>query len=140
MEATQPVPAAQADDLTARIVPTLDFARWRSHIERALEHSPGTHDLDDIRQGVASGAFQLWPSDDSAILTQVHVHPRRKLLCIYLAAGHLEELHAMLPRVLDWARDLGCDGAFIAGRPAWARTFLATEGWRPEAVILAKDL
>src|SRR6266566_973102 len=116
--------------------PTLDFEPYAAKLAAALEHAPGTHTLDDIREGVKTGAFQLWPGCDSAILTQVHVYPRSKVLCIFLAGGHLDELRGMLPHVLAWASGLGCQSAFIAGRSGWARTFLRSEGWRQTQVIL----
>ena len=122
------------------LAPTLDFEPHAANLAAALEHAPGTHTLADLRDGVASGAFALWPGRDSAILTQIHVYPRRKVLCIYLAGGHLDELRGMLPHVLTWARGLGCSSAFIAGRPGWARTFLRNEGWRQTQVILERDL
>jgi len=121
--------------------PTLDFERYAHHLVRALEHAPDTHTLQDLRDGVATGAFQLWPGRDSAILTQVQVYPRRKVLCIYLAAGHLDELRNLLSDVLAWARELGCASAYIAGRPGWARTFLTKEeGWQATQVILEREL
>jgi len=124
-----------------KYAPSLDFERAAPYLERALEHAPRTHTLADLRAGVASGDFQLWQGSDSAILTQIHVHPRRKVLCIYLAAGHMDELRDMLPHALAWARGLGCASAFIAGRPGWARTFLTKdEGWRQTHVVLEKEL
>jgi hypothetical protein len=130
----------QAQQQAPLYAPTLDFEPSAINLAAALEHAPGTHTLQDLREGVASGAFQLWPGRDSAILTQIHVYPRQKVLCIYLAGGHLDVLHDMLPFVLTWARGLGCSSAFIAGRPGWARTFLKDEGWRQTQVILEKSL
>jgi hypothetical protein len=119
--------------------PSLDFERAAPYLERALEHAPHTHTLADLRAGVASGDFQLWPGERSAILTQIHQYPRATVLCIYLAGGLMSELLEMLPSVLTWARNWGCTSAFIAGRSGWARV-LSARGWRQTQVILERDI
>ena len=120
--------------------PAVDFDAYRRHIEAALEHAPGTHTLEDLRDGVRTGAFQLWVAPHSALLTQIQQYPQRKVLCLYLAGGLLNELLDLLPSVLDWARTQhGCQSAYIAGRGGWARV-LRKHGWEETQVILERSL
>jgi hypothetical protein len=121
------------------IEPTLDFAPARGYMLAALEHASGTHSIEDVEAGVFANTFQLFRGAQSAILTQVQQYPRKTVLCVFLAGGLLNELLTMLPDVLEWGRQHGCTGAYIAGRPGWARA-LDKLGWAPTQVILEKDL
>jgi len=123
-----------------RILAGLEIERVRPYIERALEHAPPTHTVQDVLDGIQRGEFQCWPGEHSLMVTQIQVYPRRKCLCFYLAAGHQDELRQMLPSVLQWAREHGCASAFLAGRPGWARSFLKADGWRTTQLIMEREL
>jgi len=109
-------------------------------IDKALRFGGETHTREDVLTGIEDGTFQLWAGQDSVIVTQIHDYPQKRLLCIFLAAGVMEELQDMLPDVLDWARQAGCAGAFLNGRLGWMRSFLKDEGWQVQSVTMAKEL
>jgi len=109
-------------------------------IDKALRFGGETHTLDDVLAGISRGDFQFWEGQRSVIVTQIHDYPQKRLLCIFLAAGVMEELRDMLPDVLDWARQAGCSGAFLNGRLGWMRSFLARDGWKVQSVTMAKEL
>ena len=116
-----------------------DFDRLAAPLERALAYSGGTHDLDDIWQGVAEGRFQHWAGVDSVMVTELHVTPKVKSVHIFLAGGNLAELRAMVDPVLEWAKEQGCTRATFAGRRGWERSW-ATQGWTAPLVVMEKAL
>lgn len=117
-----------------------DIAAHRPELEAALAYGDGTHTYDDVRAMIERGDAQFWPGPASCIVTEVIGFPRRKILNLFLAGGKIDELHAMLPLVLAWGTAQGCDGARLAGRRGWGRTFLRHEGWAEAAVVYSSDL
>jgi hypothetical protein len=117
-----------------------DLQRLRHHVEAALEYSGGTHGIEDIAEGLKSGRFQLWPADDSVVVTEIIVYPRLKNLHFFLAGGDLDELRLMRPLIESWGRDMGCTRVSLAGREGWSKTFLRDEGYKPKWFVLSKDL
>jgi hypothetical protein len=117
-----------------------DLERLRHHVEAALEYSGGTHGIEDIAEGLKSGRFQLWPADDSVVVTEIIVYPRLKNLHFFLAGGDLDELRLMRPLIESWGKSMGCTRVSLAGREGWAKTFLRDEGYKPKWFVLSKDL
>ena len=117
-----------------------DLQRLRHHVEAALEYSGGTHGIEDIAEGLKKGRFQLWPADDSVVVTEIIVYPRLKNLHFFLAGGDLDELRLMRPLIESWGRDMGCTRVSLAGREGWSKTFLRDECYRPKWFVLSKDL
>jgi hypothetical protein len=117
-----------------------DLQRLRHHVEAALEYSGGTHGIEDIAEGLKKGRFQLWPADDSVVVTEIIVYPRLKNLHFFLAGGDLDELRLMRPLIESWGKSMGCTRVSLAGREGWAKTFLRDEGYKPKWFVLSKDL
>ncbi len=119
---------------------TLDLVAFRHHIEAALSHADNTHTYDDVAALVAADDCQFWPGRDSVVITEIVVHPRKRVLNIFLAGGNLPEIEAMTPIILDWGKSKGCEAATFTGRRGWARTFLTKQGWQERLVMFAKKL
>jgi hypothetical protein len=117
-----------------------DLERLRHHVEAALEYSGGTHGIEDIAEGIKTGRFQLWPADNSVIVTEIIVYPRLKNLHFFLAGGDLDELRLMQPLVESWGKSMGCTRVSLAGRKGWEKTFLKDRGYKPKWFVLSKDL
>jgi hypothetical protein len=117
-----------------------DFERLRHHVAAALEYSGGTHEIEDIAEGIRRGQFQLWSGRDSAVVTEICVYPQLKDLHYFLAGGDLDELRLMRPLIEQWGKSIGCSRVSLAGRKGWERTFLKDEGYEPKWFILCKDL
>ena len=110
-------------------------------IERALEYGNGTHGFADIRDMVSSGDAHFWPGANSCIVTEFVNSPGKRFLNFFLAAGHLRELEAMTPIILEWGKANGATHAIMTGRPGWERSFLAKSGWEKQPyVIMEKAL
>ncbi len=114
--------------------------RLRHHVVAALEYSGGTHDFDDVAEMVQEHRVQLWPANDSVVLTEIIEYPRFKNLHYFLAGGDLIELAKMRPLIESWGKSIGCTRVTLAGRRGWAKTFLKDEGYSPQWSVLAKEL
>jgi len=117
-----------------------ELARCRQWIEAALEYAAGTHTFEDIAAGVLSNRYQIWPNQNSVIITEIVVYPQIKDLHFFLVGGDLDELKLMRPVIEDWAKSVGCKRASCAGRKGWARTFMRDEGYAEKWLVMAKDL
>jgi hypothetical protein len=109
-------------------------------LEHALHCGGDTHTIADVLQGTEAGAFQLWPRAHSVVITQLQDFPQKRLLCIFLAAGIMDELQDVLPDVLAFGRAQGCAGAYLNGRLGWMRSFLRDQGWTVQSVTMVKNL
>ena len=108
----------------------------RGKIEKALRLGGGTHTYQDIVDAELAGRMQWWSGINAVLVTEVHEAPQRKTLHFFLGAGDLEEIKLLLPIPMEWGRRQGCTHASFIGRPGWARTFLAGEGWKPSKLVL----
>ena len=86
-------------------------------IEPALDYGGNTHDYIDIVNGVVTGQFQLWPTANSALISEFHNYPNKRYLHIFLAGGDLEEIKGNHDMVVEFAKTMGCDGLTLTGRP-----------------------
>lgn len=103
----------------------------------ALAHAGHTHDERDLLAAIASGEMQLWPGRKAAIVTELVRYPQFDAARFFLAGGDLEELRAMEPRLVDWARGQGCARVEIGGRSGWLR---ALTGYAPLCTVMAKPI
>lgn len=116
-----------------------EFIRCREYLEAALEYTKGTHTLSDIWDGVVTGNFQFWPGEKSAVITEIQIYPRRKVMHIFLAGGDLDELLEMEKAIEAYANDIDCNSLSISGRRGWVRIF-ERQGWQEVCTTVAKEL
>lgn len=117
-----------------------EFSRCQKWLEDALEYNMTGQTLDDVKQGLASGEYILWPGRNSAVVTEHFETPEGKFLNFFLAAGDLEELAGMLAPIEDWAKENGVNKITLYGRRGWERSFMKRAGYRTHWVIMTKDI
>lgn len=105
-----------------------EIARCRQWIEAALEYSGGTHEFDDIVEGIYTGRFQLWPAKTSCLVTELVNYPRKRVLHVFLGGGDLEEIMGMHEDVIAWGKMQGCSALTMTGRLGWKKP-LKEHGW-----------
>ena len=69
-----------------------ELERCRPWIEAALQYTGGTHEFEDIVDGIRSSRMQLWPSKRGCIVTEIVIYPRKKVLNLFLAGGELDQI------------------------------------------------
>lgn len=105
-------------------------------INDALEYSNGTHDIDDVMQGLKTGEFQLFANDGACVVTQLTQYPKKKVCFIFLAGGELESVKRLQPEVSQWAKDKGCEVLTMIGRKGWSKVL----DWQTDAVCMTRVL
>lgn len=117
-----------------------EFQRCQKWLEDALEYSMSGQTLDSVKEGLATGEYVLWPGRDSVIVTEEFQNGQRKFLNFFLAAGNLDELASMAPRIEAWAKDRGVTKVTLFGRRGWERSFMKQAGYKPHWVVMTKDI
>lgn len=102
-------------------------------IATALNKNPdGFFSPDDIKRLCADKSMQLWigRDDDSAelaIVTQILIYPRKKVLTWVIVSGKNRRIAAqwwMAKDVIEnYARENGCDAIMGYGRRGWKRKY-----------------
>lgn len=117
-----------------------DFERLAPQLARALDRAWG-YTLDDLRELIDSGKMQLWPGQDSVMVTQILERPQGRELFFFLAAGNMDEVRRLYKIVIAWGRSKGCTHAAFVGRKGWERSFLTREeGWKAEHVVYEREI
>jgi hypothetical protein len=114
-----------------------EFERCSPYIQLALDRDIGTHGLSDIWDLLAASKVQLWPCDNSAVVTAIEYFPRKTVLRYWLCGGNLEECLAIQDKIENWARSAGATCAVIGGRAGWMGVL---PGFKKTAVLMTKVL
>lgn len=104
-----------------------------------LKEQGDLYTVDDVFAAVQRGEYQSFSDGDSLVVTSVRQFPRRKALEIILAVGTLEQIYAIQPRVVAFARDNGCEVMLASvGRDGWFG--VKTPGWERVASTYLRRL
>lgn len=118
----------------------MNFEQFRPGLEKALAvGGVGTHSLTDVIDRVSEGKAQIWWEGDAFILTEIRQYPRKKVLRFWLATGELDQVIVLHRRILEWAKEQGCEAAIITGRRGWTKA-LRSEGWAETMAVLTREL
>lgn len=117
-----------------------DISPFLPKLEEALAYAGDTHTVEDVFGRVMEGKAHLWISDDGLIVTETENYPTGQVLNIWLASGDLDDCLSMLPRIYEWAGQMGCERITSLARRGWQRV-LRDEGWEASPLVhLTKEL
>ena len=108
-------------------------------IKSALEYSDGTHDIEDIIQGILANKMQYWENDKCAVVTEVIDYPKKRVLHVFLAGGELEGIRDLEHSAVEWAKSIGCSAFTLTGRRGWEKA-LKKDGWENLHTSMIKRL
>ena len=93
---------------------------WQDYIVDALQYDVQDFTLEDIESGIASVNYQLWESDNAAMVTSgVALQSGGIGVQVLAAGGAYEELMQLLDDVEEEARQAGCEVLTTVGRTGW---------------------
>lgn len=118
---------------------TLDDTQLRERLQEALDHGGNQHTIEELVVETRAGRMQCWHNSQAVCFTQLEDRPAGRVLIIYLAAGELEHVLELQPRMFDFGRAEGCVKVLCTGRRGW-RAVLPEEGWREKYVVWERDL
>jgi hypothetical protein len=115
------------------------FQKFEKILEPALKYAD-THGMQDFADGVENGTMQLWHGEKSAIVTEIHDYPLKKVILVSIAGGDIRELEEIAPHIVKFAQHMGCNRIVLAGRRGWSRTFLRNMAFKPTHYWMSKEL
>jgi hypothetical protein len=122
----------------ARVWLETQFERVWPFLKPAVDRTEGAQNQYTVRAAIMEKKAQLWPLQNSAIVTEIITHPTGLVSMVFwLAGGDLDELLGAVPGIEAWAKKMGCKRIEINGRRGWLR---ALDGFAATSTILAKDL
>ena len=131
------------------VPPQLVNTCWKQiepFMEGAAKYTYGRFTSDDIYDSVTEHDYQLWVAFNEtgikgAIVTNIMVYPKRKLLCMSFCGGNdlKEWKEPMLSLLQRYAKDMGCDGIEATARAGWAKIFL-NDGYKQHWVTFELPL
>ena len=105
------------------------------HLHRLAPRTNGRSTVDDILQGILSGANALWLAFEETegnkvygvVITNVMTYPRIKTLNVFYAAGNKLRLwqDPMMTVLKAYATDNQCSKIELTGRRGWLRALRA---------------
>ncbi len=116
-----------------------EFERCSKWLQDALDYGGNTHDLADVKNGIALGYFHFWPAPDGAIVTEVITYPKFSVLHAWLVGGKLEQIEAMIPSLVDFGRSIKCSKLTGCGRLGWVRA-LKSHGFTGIMTTVSKEI
>jgi hypothetical protein len=116
-----------------------ELERCREFLEPALAYSGGTHEWEDIVEGVHSMRMQLWANERGAAITEIIQYPRKKVLNAFLAGGEMDQVLEMIDSAKQWGAGQGCSSITMSGRRGWLRV-LGKHGWEEQFCTMACEI
>ncbi len=120
-------------------------------LREGLKHDGEPMNIEDLKEGIKEGAFQLFMmfgSDDGekykvfgVFVTRVMVLPNYKQCEVILLKGDKRELwqDEAADTIEDFARSEDCKKIAVHARPGW-RKFLGTKQWQVKRYLYTKEL
>jgi hypothetical protein len=114
---------------------------YHRKLQRALDAQGGLWTLTDILERISDGRMQSFVYNNSWIVTQISVFPRRRLLEIVAAVGDLRDCRILHGKILAFANEMNVDLVAAYGRRGWARD-ADRNGWKIKTTsyLYHKDL
>jgi hypothetical protein len=114
---------------------------YHRKLQRALDAQGGLWSLNDILERLADGRMQSFVHNNSWIVTQISIFPRRRVLDIIAAVGDLGDCRILHGRILAFANEMNVDLVAAYGRRGWARD-ADRNGWKIKTTsyLYHKDL
>lgn len=114
-------------------------------IKKSLKKAETYCNMEDIKDFLLQGKFQLWTSRterqlQAFCLTHIAIYPNHKICEIYLCGGFgLRDWLKYLSNVETWAMSIGCEAIEFQGRFGWLRK-LTQMDYEPFKIVMRKNL
>lgn len=124
-------------------MPLEHFYQFREMMESVVAHSRGRQTVDSIVADHRKGLVSVWATMEDGTFrgmatTRIIRYPSGlHVFRIDNAAGNLEDAVRYMPRMLELARNAGCDKIRIEGREGWKGVF---PDWHHVSTIIEKEI
>lgn len=112
----------------------------RERVDAALQKFGGFYTFEDILERVTDGRMQSFAHNDSWVVTQICVFPRKTVLDVVFAVGDSADLEIIHSDVIGFARRLDIPMIMAAmGRDGWD-PYAKRNGWSRVASVYFKEI
>jgi len=142
-QALEHLSMSSSDSIITQVPKEDTFLIWQQVAPLLQPALDNTYDIMDIEKGLLENRFQLFISwnnkVESAVVTEIAVYPRAKVLRYFLAGGtNLDNWLEKIQQVIEkFAKNNNCTQVEVAGRKGWVKKL---KGYKEKAVLLSKDL
>lgn len=142
-QALEHLSMSSSDSIITQVPKEDTFLIWQQVAPLLQPALDNTYDIMDIEKGLQENRFQLFISwnnkVESAVVTEIAVYPRAKVLRYFLAGGtNLDNWLEKIQQVIEkFAKNNNCTQVEVAGRKGWVKKL---KGYKEKAVLLSKDL
>lgn len=142
-QALEHLSMSSSDSIITQVPKEDIFLIWQQVAPLLKPALDNTYDIIDIEKGLQENRFQLFISwnnkVESAVVTEIAVYPRAKVLRYFLAGGtNLDNWLEKIQQVIEkFAKNNNCTQVEVAGRKGWVKKL---KGYKEKAVLLSKDL
>ena len=142
-QALEHLSMSSSDSIITQVPKEDIFLIWQQVAPLLQPALDNTYDIMDIEKGLQENRFQLFISwnnkVESAVVTEIAVYPRAKVLRYFLAGGtNLDNWLEKIQQVIEkFAKNNNCTQVEVAGRKGWVKKL---KGYKEKAVLLSKDL
>ena len=143
VQALEHLSMSSSDSIITQVPKEDIFLIWQQVAPLLQPALDNTYDIMDIEKGLQENRFQLFISwnnkVESAVVTEIAVYPRAKVLRYFLAGGtNLDNWLEKIQQVIEkFAKNNNCTQVEVAGRKGWVKKL---KGYKEKAVLLSKDL
>lgn len=113
-------------------------------IKKSLKNGESNYTLDDIKENIKNGSFQLWAwAENNSIIacavTRISVYSARKLCSVMYVGGSGLKFwrNAGVNAIADWAKKNGCNDMEGYVRKGWVRVL---PDWRTAWITIRRSL
>ncbi len=104
-----------------------------------MEYSGGTHDFDDIVEGLGRGCTSVVAGTSGGVSSRkLWLYPKKSVLNVFLGGGELDQIMDMHKDVIEWAKTQGCAALTMSGRFGWKKP-LEAHGWKAQHASYVKE-
>lgn len=112
---------------------TLSADELNKRLRKALRIAGDTHTIEDIKNEISAGRFQVFSEGDNFVLTEIVQEPQQKYMNVFLAVGEMSVVN-LISKMEAFAKQSGCSWVQALGRPGW-KSVLPEYGWQPTHVL-----
>jgi hypothetical protein len=109
--------------------------RLLTKLRKALRVGGNTHELEDILFGLETGKMQAFWNDGAIIVTEIVQAPAKRYLNIFLAAGDMDSVMALHPKIEAFSDEKGCEFGRALVRPGFEKV-LKAKGWKRKMIVM----
>ena len=119
----------------------MNAERYHAKLAKALDRQGGLWTLDDILERLRDGRMQSFVQNNSWLVSQISVYPRRRVLDVIAVVGDLEDHRGLDEKLVDFANRMNIDLVSAYGRPGW-KPYGTALGWKIKAsnYLFTKEL